>query len=127
MAFNNFPVGYQPYSHFSQNPSQSTTGLIWVQDEASAKSYPVAPNQAVALWDSEKQTIYLKTADASGMPSIKILDYSIRNNPSNSPEILAESDFASKKDVEYLKDELSSLKAKFDRITSKAKEKADGK
>jgi len=31
------------------------------------------------LWDSEAQVIYLKSADASGMPSMKIIDYTIRN------------------------------------------------
>jgi len=39
----------------------------------------VAPNSTVQLWDSEQQTIYLKSADASGMPSMKILDYSVRD------------------------------------------------
>ena len=31
--------------------------------------YLVAPNSAVALWDSNSPTIYLKQADASGKPS----------------------------------------------------------
>jgi hypothetical protein len=49
-----------------------------VQGEAGAKSYLVAPNSTVTLWDSEAQSIYLKSADAAGMPSIKVLDYTIR-------------------------------------------------
>ncbi len=49
-----------------------------MQGEAGAKSYLVAPNTTVQLWDSENQVIYLKSADASGMPSMKILDYTIR-------------------------------------------------
>lgn len=36
--------------------------------------YPVAPNNAVALWDSSAPSIYLKQADASGKPSMKIYD-----------------------------------------------------
>jgi hypothetical protein len=51
-----------------------------VQGESGAKSYLVAPNCTVQLWDSESQTIYIKSADASGMPSIKILDYTIRDD-----------------------------------------------
>ena len=77
MAYNSFyPVGYQqPY----YQPVQQNNGIIWVQGEAGAKSYLVAPNTTVQLWDSESQTIYLKSADASGMPSIKVLDYKIRD------------------------------------------------
>ena len=95
MAYNNvFPVSYQPMYYPQQfqqqtpvptpnvqpNQGQTPGGLIWVQGEAGAKSYLVAPNNTVQLWDSESQTIYLKSADASGMPSMKILDYTIRNS-----------------------------------------------
>lgn len=88
MAYNNyFPMGYGYPSNMIQNQQAQTqqqnfnTGnIIWVQGEAGAKSYLVAPNTTVQLWDSEEQVIYLKSADASGMPSMKILDYSIRTN-----------------------------------------------
>ena len=40
--------------------------------EAEAMAYLVAPNSAVALWDSNAPTIYLKQAD--GKPSIKVYD-----------------------------------------------------
>ncbi len=84
--------GYQPYyqnPNIYQQPMQSAqasqSGIIWVQGEAGAKSYLVAPNTTVQLWDSEAQVIYLKSADASGMPSIKVLDYTIRSDAPNSP------------------------------------------
>lgn len=85
MAYNNgFPATYQPYypqySYQQQNAPQTNSSIIWVQGEAGAKSYLVAPNNTVQLWDSEQQTIYLKSADASGMPSMKILDYTIRDS-----------------------------------------------
>lgn len=79
---------YQPYypQYYNQPAqSQASNGIIWVQGEAGAKSYMVAPNNTVQLWDSESQTIYLKSADASGMPSMRILDYTIRSNTPNSP------------------------------------------
>lgn len=89
MAYNNgFPVGYQPYyqpqyQQQFQIPQQNQQPVVnndikWVQGEAGAKSYLVAPNTTVQLWDSENQVIYLKSADASGMPSMRILDYTIR-------------------------------------------------
>ena len=119
MAFNYFPTGYQsvaPQAYAPQgNSFQNGTGsnLIWVQGEAGAKSYLVAPNQTVVLWDSEQNSIYLKSADASGMPSIKILDYTIRNEMPQKADISAQKDFATKDDVEYLKKEINALKSKF--------------
>ena len=87
MAYNNgFPVFYQPQYQFQPQPqTQTNTGIIWVQGEAGAKSYLVAPNTTVQLWDSEEQVIYLKSADASGMPSMRVLDYKIRE--SNVPTV----------------------------------------
>ena len=73
---NGYPASYQ---YFQPTYQQNNNSIIWVQGEAGAKSYLVAPNTTVQLWDSESQTIYLKSADASGMPTIKILDYTIRN------------------------------------------------
>lgn len=58
---------------------QSDSGIIWVQGEAGAKAYLVAPGNTVQLWDSESQVIYLKSADVSGMPSMRVLDYTERN------------------------------------------------
>lgn len=77
----NFPVGYNPtyYPTYQQQQQQQSGSIIWVQGEAGAKSYLVAPNSTVQLWDSEAQTIYIKSADASGMPSMKIVDYTIRD------------------------------------------------
>ena len=98
MAYNNyFPTGYNPYAfqpvsapfdgtqQYGQGNIQGRqatpqSGLIWVSGEAGARGYPIAPNTTVDLWDSESQTVYLKSADASGMPSMKILDYTIREN-----------------------------------------------
>ena len=102
MPYNSyFPVGYQPtyyqqpqYAYQNQaqtvpsvqptqpQAQQMTSGIIWVQGEAGAKSYLVAPNTTVQLWDSEENVIYIKTADSSGMPSMKILDYTIRESNS---------------------------------------------
>ena len=56
-----------------QNMQQPMTppqnnGLLWVQGEAGAKSFCVAPGQNVLLMDSESMRFYIKSADASGMP-----------------------------------------------------------
>ena len=101
MAYNGFPATYQPmYAPMpqyqmpqTQAPQQQQNGSItWVSGEAGAKAYLVAPNTTVQLWDSEAQTIYLKSADASGMPTMKILDYTIRDaQPQNTPTLMQDS------------------------------------
>lgn len=88
MAYNPFPIGYQPYYQANYQPLQNqpqnqNTGIIWVSGEVGARGYPVAPNTTIQLWDSDENVIYIKSADASGMPSMKILDYTIRDNPSH--------------------------------------------
>ena len=134
MAYNNyFPAGYQPAYYPQQNqmqtqqPQQINSGIIWVQGEAAAKSYPVAPNSSVPLWDSEADVIYIKSADMSGMPSLKILDYTMRNATPRSADISPQSAFATKDDISHLEEELNALRAKFERMGEKRKERSDGK
>jgi hypothetical protein len=128
MAYNNgFPMNYPQYTQqypqqyqqpiptpqvipqqqMQQQP-QNVGGLIWVQGEAGAKSYLVAPNTTVQLWDSEANCVYLKSADATGMPSMKILDYTIREGekPQNAPLKNELNNYATKDDMVALKAEL---------------------
>lgn len=137
MAYNNFfPTSYQPYQmpQMSQMPQQvqqpqQNSGIIWVLGEAGAKSYLVAPNTTVSLWDSESQTIYLKSADASGMPSIKILDYTIRDAaPQHQAPISNQVDYATKEDVGVLQSEVNKLREEMHRMNRSAKKevKKDG-
>lgn len=136
MAYPNYTMPYQsiysPYSIQPQypqatpaQPQQQSNGIIWVQGEAGAKSYLVAPNTTVQLWDSEKQTIYLKSADASGMPSLKVLDYTVRDTaPAHGP-VAAQTgqqpaqDYATKADLEMLAGQIHTLRAELDSMTAK--------
>lgn len=68
------PQQFQP----QQNPPASS--IVWVQSEQEALNYLVAPNSAVTLWDSNSPVVYLKQADASGKPSMKIYDLVERNS-----------------------------------------------
>ena len=99
MAFGyNAPYGqpyYQPpmmdnlaQMRAQQHPmQQQSPGMIWVQGEAAGKSYLVAPGNTVPLWDSERQTIYLKSVDASGIPTMRILDYTERTRSMPPPGV----------------------------------------
>lgn len=75
--------GMQPQM---QQPQTAQNGINWVQGEAAAKSFPVAPGAIVTLWDSEQPTIYVKSADNTGMPTMKILDYSERLQAARMPQ-----------------------------------------
>ena len=69
-----------------QQVAQPSNGIVWVQGEAAAKSFVVAPNTTVMLLDSENSVFYLKTSDASGMPlPLRVFDYKERTqNAQNS-------------------------------------------
>lgn len=54
--------------------SVAQSGVQWVSGEQEARNWMIAPNAAVALWDSSAPTVYLKKADASGKPSLTIYD-----------------------------------------------------
>lgn len=120
---NGYPVGYPQYlPQYQQQTYQqpaSNGGIIWVQGEAGAKSYLVAPNTTVQLWDSENKTIYLKSADASGMPSMRILDYTIRDAMQPTPPAVQEPAYATRTEVETLASQLSELRSKIDALAAK--------
>ena len=92
----------------TQPQAQQQNGIIWVQGEQAAKSYLVAPNSTVQLLDSEEKVIYLKSADASGMPSMKILDYIIRGDANTAQAPAAE--FATKDDLRALEDKIRDIR-----------------
>ena len=105
----------QPMPQYSQaasapaQASQISTGILWVGNEQEAQNYPVAPNNAVALWDSSSPVIYLKQADASGKPNIKVYDLKERVDPATeAPKVSA--NYVDKSELESLKTELKNIK-----------------
>lgn len=133
--YNGFPATYQPvYPQYQQPITQNQNqqnGVIWVQGEAGAKSYLVAPNNTVQLWDSENQTIYLKSADASGMPSMKVLDYTIRESPQNGSNSSfsgmndKSSGFVTKDEFKSLSDQLEDVRAKVESMSRRRRSEND--
>lgn len=110
MAYNNyFPMGYQgyPQNYPQAYPQNQSSGVVWVQGIEGAKAHPVAAGQAVLLMDSDSNCLYLKSADASGMPSLRIFDYTERT-AAQEPKTKDMSAFALKDDLDILatKDEL---------------------
>lgn len=133
--FNGYPATYSPYTPayapVQQNTAPPVQGLNWVQGEAGAKSFLVAPNNTVALWDSEAQVIYLKSADVSGMPSMKVLDYTIRDSNKNSPNFVPGiadenlSIYATKDEIKAISGQISTLRDRVDSLMKRKRREDD--
>jgi hypothetical protein len=130
MAYPNYyyPTNYQPYTPMMQQPQpmqqqapvqqvqpiqqvQDDSGIKWVQGEAGAKAYPVAPNKSVLLMDSESSVMYIKATDNSGMPlPLRIFDYTERT-PQTAHSAVAEpkTDTVTREEFERLKDDVLRL------------------
>lgn len=121
MAYNPFPIGYQPYTpqmmqqaQVSANQQAQNPGINWIQGgEATAKAYLTAPNTIVPLWDSEEPVIYIKNTDANGIPSITIVDYTVRSHTNTQKNVLtgggASIDYATKTDLQGIYERLAAL------------------
>lgn len=107
------PYYYNPYQ------PQQNQSILWVRNEQEAAMYPVAPNNAVVLWDSSSPVIYLKQADASGKPNMKTYDL-VERAAEQQDSYATKSELAALagvvKDVDSviasLKEEIESLKVK---------------
>ena len=100
-----------------QNPV-ATGGVQWVSSEQEARGYLIAPNSAVALWDSTAPTVYLKQSDASGKPTLKIYDLVERaETPRTAPK---------EKGVEFVtREEFDRLAALVGELKGKKKRKVE--
>ena len=111
------PPQMQPLTQPPQNPI-AQGGVQWVSGEQEARSWMIAPNAAVALWDSTAPTVYLKQADASGKPTLKI--YDLVERAENAP------DRANAKPVEFVtRKEFDALAAIVGEIKAKKKRRVE--
>lgn len=120
---------FQPPMQGPQMPpvqsQQNGQSMVWVNGEQEAMGYLVAPNSAVALWDSNSPTIYLKQADASGKPSIKIYDLVERSNATRTAPAATQEPsirYATQDDLDALAARVDALSAK--ETTASARKKA---
>ena len=116
-----YPTYTNPYQSAYQNPyyqqaqqivqpaAQSAQPSInWISGDREAAAYPVAPNNAVALWSQSEPVVYLKQADATGKPSMKIYDLVERTQAAPAAE---EKSFATREELDRLRDEIGKLRA----------------
>ena len=97
-----------PYGQPMQYQIQSN--ITYVQGEVGARSYLVAPNTRMALWDSEQPVIYLKSTDQNGVPSLRIIDYTYRDVPQQSQNQNNQNMYVTTDEFMTLKDEVNRLK-----------------
>ena len=99
-----------------QKPSNDM--MIFVLNENEASAYPVAPNNSVVLWDKDKKTFYIKTANAQGIPSMQTYDFAERTEtPLNAPnkhKCSCGDKFVTKYQFEALQGKLEALESKFE-------------
>lgn len=98
-----------------QGAQQPSPSIVWVQNEMEAANYLVAPNSAVTLWDSNSPVVYLKQADASGKPTMKIYDLVERTNAPRTAPVAQQRpsvEYATKQDLEALAARVEALSAK---------------
>ena len=133
-GFQNMPNFYQMAQPYQERLSQMQApvhnpqvnqGLLWVSGEVGAKSYLVAPNSTVLLMDSDAQRFYLKSADNSGMPSLRIFEYSEIQNASqiapNRQDLNLNDKYVTREEYNGLKGKYEALMDKLESIYLKSK------
>jgi hypothetical protein len=131
------PMMQQPMAQPMPTQTQPDP-MLWVLSQTEAESYPVAPNNVVTLWDKNTPTIYIKSANAQGVPSIRILDFTERTaNTPKTPEkhecqcgnkfILKEELNAAEVKIQEVMCRLSDLEEKYNSLSAKSTPKTTKK
>ena len=98
-------------------------GILWVQGEACAKSFLVAPGNTVQLMDSEATRFYIKTTGPDGMPHpLRIFEYREVTAEAVQESPRAEN-VVTRAEYEALKGQMDDLVAKFDALSAKGGDK----
>ena len=137
--FQQIPV-QQPQQATMQTPIQQmpivqptpTNDMLFVLNETEATAYPVAPNNSVTLWDKNKDTVYIKSVNMQGVPSMRILDYVERtadNAPktSHSHDCQCGKEFVKVEAFERLQGDFETLRGELDELKAKSKAKTTKK
>lgn len=114
-----YQQAYQPQTQPFSSPNNGD--LIFVLNENEASSYPVAPNNSVVLWDKNMPTIYIKSSDARGIPTMRVLDFKERTQDQKQTPAEQKQDvaFVPLETFEQLKSEFDDLKKKCDELLKK--------
>lgn len=118
----------QPMAQPMQNAQmpmqgQPTNDFLWVLNENEATSYPVAPNNTVILWDKNLPTVYIKSVNAQGVPSMRVLDFTERTSTASKQPVSAHfgsaNNFVTIDSFNALKGDVEALRCKLDELNAK--------
>ena len=101
----------QPYTMPQMPVKTAPEPMIVVLNENEATSYPVAANSTVILWDKNNPTIYVKSADAQGVPSMRILDF-VERTANVKPSV----DYVKQDEFKALQEQFTALAEKFETL-----------
>lgn len=77
-------MNYPYYNNYFQPQRQE---LIRVNGLEGAKNYPLSPGSTVALFDADSDTMFIKSMDAGGFPSIRTFTFmETTSNPTDTTE-----------------------------------------
>lgn len=126
------PQYQQPMAQQMQNAQmpmqgQPTSEFLWVLNENEATSYPVAPNNTVILWDKNLPTVYIKSVNAQGVPSMRVLDFTERTATApktpSTPSFNSPNNFVTLDSFNALEAKFAALEGKVDELRPKASAK----
>ena len=89
--YTTYPMAYpQPMyaNNFTQQPNKMPTisyGMNWVNGIEGAKAVQLPINTTAPFFDSEQNTLYIKTSDNIGMSTMKIFDLVERKENKQTP------------------------------------------
>ena len=118
-----------PQQNIPMSQNQPKSDFIFVLSKVEAEAYPVAPNNTVTLWDKNEPIIYIKSADANGMPSMRVLEFAEQmpntpKMPSNAPkthECTCGDKFITKDEYRKLESKIERLEGIIDDLKEKPK------
>ena len=111
-------------AQFQQQQAQPVNqGILWVQGEAGAKSYLVAPNTSVLLMDSEESRFFIKTTDNAGMPTLRTFEYQETTTwaapaPQKQPEVNMDDKYVTRQEYNDLRGKYEELYGMLESATS---------
>ena len=123
------PQYQQPIQQTNPVPMQTQpmSEMIWVLNENEATSYPVAPNNSVVLWDKSNPTIYVKSVNAQGIPSMRTLDFveRVQNGSQTPTEHVCKcgDNFVTKEEFKALQGKYDEIMGKLEQLEEKPKAK----
>ena len=90
--------GYTPMAPITQQ--QTAPGLIQVTGLEGAKAYPMAPNSVAALFDADRDVMYIKRTDAGGYPTISAYTFApMQETTTQQPEYVTRQEFNELKEM----------------------------